>query len=111
MNALNRITDLQAFTAIARHVYVAVTDPEDPESYLFLRRKNRLLRKEANTGLRYELEEKEVAEGITALHIVWGKSVSMDADEVLKQESGDARRMSETAQRNSCLRKCLGKTW
>ena len=90
LNALSRITDSQAFTAVARHCFVAMTDPQDPELRLFLRAKNSVVRRDKATGFQYTIEEKVVdkEQMIIAPHVKWGKPEGRSANDVLAETHG-----------------------
>jgi putative DNA primase/helicase len=88
-DALKRITDSMAYSAVPRHVYETFHDPhspDDPDAMLFVRAKNNLVKKGTQMGgLRYTIIEKHVAVGIDVPCIKWGEEVAITANEVIKE--------------------------
>jgi putative DNA primase/helicase len=96
-NALLRIADSIAYTAIARSIYVAVNDPTDEAAYLFVKAKCNLAPRDL-PALRYTISahqvgfDKKLNKPIEAPFIIWDENgVQITALEAMEAEAGGAR--------------------
>jgi putative DNA primase/helicase len=100
-SALLRVSDSIAFTAAARSVYVALDDPEDKNSKIFVKAKNNLAAD--NKALRYGFGVRTVGrdarlnKAIDAPYILWhAQHVELSANDVMQAAaSGTAHAKTE----------------
>jgi DNA polymerase bacteriophage-type len=96
-NALLRISDSIAYTAIARSIYIAVEDAEDPNAFLFVKAKCNLAPRDLS-ALRYSISVRHVGfdpdtdKSIDAPYIVWDQDgVTITAFEAMEAAKGGNR--------------------
>jgi hypothetical protein len=83
---MHRVTDSQAYTAIARAVWLAVAEPrgdllEPPGNWLLVRAKGNLSRDPG--GLVYAIEDVDLGRGIATSRVAWRGATEVTADEAL----------------------------
>jgi DNA polymerase len=96
-NALLRIADSIAYTAIARSIYIAVDDPENENAYLFVKAKGNLAPRDL-PALRYTISVRQVGfdrklnRPIEAPFILWDDNgVQITALEAMEAAAGGSR--------------------
>jgi hypothetical protein len=96
-NALLRIADSIAYTAVARSIYVAVDDPDNEDATLFIKAKGNLAPRDL-PALRYTISTRQVGfdkklnKSIEAPFIVWDEAgVEITALEAMEAATGGTR--------------------
>jgi hypothetical protein len=96
VDAVQKILGAASVAGAVRAAWGFSRDPEDKTVFYMSRIKNNLSKK--RSGLKYEIGEKELKDGMTAPCILWGEEMEDDANEMLEKEKDAASNRKDNRQ-------------